>query len=309
MTHRKIIRPDVADEGQPPAGAAALDQVGMSGIEIPILWQSQTREYVLVGKANAYVSLDNRAAKGIHMSRLFLSLQTRLEQSSLSLDVVNSVLGDFLESHQALSDRAFLEIEFEYPWRRRALVSEYAGWRGYTVRIKGQRSRSQNDFQAFEVGFRVTYSSTCPCSAALARQLIQENFQQHFGDVQKVDRDAVLTWLGTPTGINATPHGQRSYADIDLRFRKPTKIDIEGWIDGVERALGTPVQTAVKREDEQEFAKLNGQNLMFAEDAARKVATYFDNLQFPNLDGYRVRTAHIESLHPHDAVAVASHNW
>ena len=37
----------------------------------------------------------------------------------------------------------------------------------------------------------------------------------------------------------------------------------------MEAALGTPVQTAVKREDEQAFARLNGRNLMFCEDAPR----------------------------------------
>ena len=40
----------------------------------------------------------------------------------------------------------------------------------------------------------------------------------------------------------------------------------------MEAALGTPVQTAVKREDEQAFARLNAANLMFCEDAARRVA-------------------------------------
>ena len=34
-------------------------------------------------------------------------------------------------------------------------------------------------------------------------------------------------------------------------------------IDEIERSLGTPVQMVVKREDEQEFAKLNAENLMF----------------------------------------------
>ena len=43
-------------------------------------------------------------------------------------------------------------------------------------------------------------------------------------------------------------------------------------IDLAEGALKTPVQSAVKREDEQAFARLNGRNLMFCEDAARRIA-------------------------------------
>jgi GTP cyclohydrolase I len=64
------------------------------------------------------------------------------------------------------------------------------------------------------------------------------------------------------------------------------------------------VQTAVKREDEQAFALANGGNLMFCEDAARRVQKTLDAL--PGVGDFHVRIAHHESLHPHDAVAFAS---
>ncbi len=73
-------------------------------------------------------------------------------------------------------------------------------------------------------------------------------------------------------------------------------------IDRVEDALGTPVQTAVKRADEQAFARLNGQNLMYVEDAARKIQQSLGNA-FPQSS---VSVRHVESLHPHDAVASSS---
>ena len=38
-------------------------------------------------------------------------------------------------------------------------------------------------------------------------------------------------------------------------------------VDAVEETLATLVRTAVKHEDEQEFARLNAANLMFCEDA------------------------------------------
>ena len=68
--------------------------------------------------------------------------------------------------------------------------------------------------------------------------------------------------------------------------------------------MGTPVQTAVKREDEQAFAKLNAENLMFCEDAARRVAaTLADDAR---VQRFEVSVSHFESLHPHDAVAQVS---
>jgi len=60
------------------------------------------------------------------------------------------------------------------------------------------------------------------------------------------------------------------------------------------------VQTAVKRADEQAFAALNGQNLMFVEDAARRIEAALGEYTRPS-----VHVRHLESLHPHDAVAWA----
>ena len=59
---------------------------------------------------------------------------------------------------------------------------------------------------------------------------------------------------------------------------------------------------AVKREDEQEFALRNGQNLMFCEDAARRIARALN--QAPAVVDYVAEVSHLESLHPHDAVAL-----
>ena len=81
-----------------------------------------------------------------------------------------------------------------------------------------------------------------------------------------------------------------------------TEFPITALIDAVEDCLKTPVQTAVKREDEQEFARLNGQNLMFIEDAGRRLKQALRDNE--NLTDFWVRVEHHESLHAHDAVGV-----
>ena len=83
-----------------------------------------------------------------------------------------------------------------------------------------------------------------------------------------------------------------------------TKIPLDKYISLVENTLKTVVQAAVKREDEQEFARLNGQNLLFCEDAARRIKHALQQDQ--DLDGFWLRVHHHESLHPHDATAEAS---
>jgi GTP cyclohydrolase I len=155
----------------------------------------------------------------------------------------------------------------------------------------------------------VAYSSTCPCSAALARQLVQERFRRDFSGRDVVTQEAVDAWLGLEASIVATPHAQRSYAVLEVELDPTAALAGRGpWftdlIDLVEAALKTPVQAAVKREDEQEFARLNGTNLMFCEDAGRRLKAGLD--RDVRLTDWRVEAVHVESLHPHNAVAVVT---
>jgi len=81
------------------------------------------------------------------------------------------------------------------------------------------------------------------------------------------------------------------------------ELPVAALIDRIEAALGTPVQTAVKREDEQAFARLNAENLMFCEDAARRIQAALDSDE--RVHDFWIRASHFESLHPHDAIAFA----
>jgi GTP cyclohydrolase I len=112
----------------------------------------------------------------------------------------------------------------------------------------------------------------------------------------------VRDWLASERGLAATPHAQRSRAEIRVHL-KPAfdELPVTALIDAVEAALATPVQTAVKREDEQAFAELNAANLMFCEDAARRVAAALS--ADPRIARFEATVSHLESLHAHDAVA------
>jgi GTP cyclohydrolase I len=210
------------------------------------------------------------------------------------------MLASLLESHRGLSSRAFVQFEFDYYLRRQALVSEFSGWNSYPVTIKGTLMDGE---MHLELGIGVFYSSTCPCSAALARQLIQNQFESDFGRQSKVNYAEVKAWLGTEEGIVATPHSQRSVARLLVKLEDGLEdFPITDLINRVEGTLKTPVQTAVKREDEQEFARLNGQNLMFIEDSGRKLKALLAH--DPRLKDFWVRVEHHESLHAHDAVGI-----
>jgi len=294
------IMPDIACEARP-AAAGQLAWVGMGEIDAPVrLPGSDGGIASTPARINAFVNLHRPEVRGIHMSRLYLHVDRHLAAEPISPAALRRLLRDFLDSHAELSDRAMVELRFDHLVRRKALVSDNTGWKSYPVGLRATLER--NTFE-LEMDVRITYSSTCPCSAALARQLIQEQFRRDFPGGE-VSAEAVLRWLGTEQGILATPHSQRSHADVRVRLApQVADFPIIGLVDLIEAALKTPVQTAVKREDEQAFARLNGQNLMFCEDAARRMQQAL-NADERILD-FRVRASHFESLHPHDAVAVA----
>lgn len=294
------IMPDVASSAKAQIGGT-LDWVGMSNIELPLTIRADDGQPRAVSaKVEAFVNLPNPQAKGIHMSRLYLALDQMSLAGELNLNSLKSLLDDFISSHEALSDRARVKISFDYHLRRSSLLSDNSGWRSYPVTLVGSLNQGK---LSMEMNVDVSYSSTCPCSAALARQLIQDAFNTQFGQEQSLTPEQVQQWLGTTQGVVATPHSQRSIAEVWVKLDPDMEeLPIVSLVDRIESALQTPVQAAVKREDEQEFARLNGQNLMFVEDAARRLKLALnDDTQI--LD-FWLRVNHLESLHAHDAVSV-----
>ena len=256
-----LTLPDVASQNT--LQALPLNWVGMCGIALPVFINGQKN----TATADAGVSLDDGEARGIHMSRLYLALEV-LDSQPLNPPLLKEILQQFLDSHDDLSICAYLRLHTQVMLKRPALVSPLSGWKSYPVCIDASL---KNGMFHVELNVEVNYSSTCPCSAALARQLIQQQFIGDFANRALLHAD-VLSWLGSSEGIVATPHSQRSTAHLKVALNVDTEeLPINLMIDTAESALGTAVQTAVKRADEQAFALANGQNLMFCEDAARRL--------------------------------------
>ena len=294
--------PDIAHEVQPDV-VGTLDWVGMNDIEVPVRIEDDRGNTIQsTAIVTAYVNLVNPEEKGIHMSRLYLHLDQAFRDRTLSPATLRQILRSFLDSHDGLSNRALVRVDFDYVVRRPALASDNEGWRRYPVSMIGIMEDQEFNL---EMGLEVLYSSTCPCSAALARQLIQEQFEKDSQSGAALDFEAVKDWLGSEQGIVATPHSQRSAAELRVRLKPSFQLfPIVELIDLVEGALKTPVQSTVKREDEQAFALLNGQNLMFCEDSGRRIKSALDSDE--RILDFWARCTHYESLHPHNAVSVVT---
>lgn len=295
------LLPDVA--GDAAAAARALDWVGMHGIALPLrLRGADGAEMQVPAAVDVFVDLRDPGARGIHMSRLYLELQRTLAGETLAPARLRRVLQACVDSQGALSASARLVLRHDLMLERRALASKHAGWKRYPIELE---AALVDGHLALTLGFSVEYSSTCPASAALSRQLNAERFAEDFAAAHPLSTQVVRDWLASPRGLAATPHAQRSRADVRVVLQPAfDELPMAEWIDRIEAALGTPVQTAVKREDEQAFARLNAEHLMFCEDAARRVAgALADDARVLR---YEARVSHFESLHPHDAVAQVS---
>ncbi|QCW25833.1 GTP cyclohydrolase I FolE2 [Lysobacter enzymogenes] len=289
--------PDVAFDAA--AAARPLDWVGMSHIALPLRIAGADGAVIQVpASVDVAVNLRDANARGIHMSRMYLHLQNAFASESVTPAGLRRVLQSLIEGQGGISSAARLVLRYEQLLLRPALASANAGWKRYPVEID---ARLVDGHLQLGLRFAVEYSSTCPASAALSRQLNAERFVADFAAAHPLSTAVVGEWLASERGLAAT-HAQRSRADVRVELRPAfDELPLTALIDALEAALATPVQTAVKREDEQAFARLNAENLMFCEDAARRVAAALS--ADPRIERFDAEVAHFESLHAHDAVA------
>jgi GTP cyclohydrolase IB len=289
--------PDVA-AGPHLGSPLPLEWVGMQGIALPLRLEEGGQVQQVHAWADVQVDLPDPHIKGIHMSRLYLLLDAFAAAQPNDASALAAVLRRMVDSHADCgSTQARMALAFPVLRRQPALLTAgLSGWKSYPVRL--QASCSPQGF-SLSLTVEIGYSSTCPCSAALSRQLLAEAFAAQFAS-GSVDATAARAWLREHASL-ATPHSQRSTATVTVALTEKAELDLFPLIDLVEAALATPLQTAVKRADEQAFARLNGANLMYVEDAARRVQAAL----VPHYAQARVTVRHMESLHPHDAVAQA----
>lgn len=272
----------------------ALDWVGMQRI------QSSLRHHENLIPCDLSLGVDLKEGhRGIHMSRLYSLMMEYFLQQELTTQSLDQLLTHAISSQEGISTHASLTLNYKLPVKTQALKSGKSGFRNYEVSVSALKSSGE----ALKVWlkFAVIYSSTCPQSAALSVETFNA---QSSSSVGLIDR------------LPATPHAQRSVMDCELVLQGNDHFDVndlmKSFIQIVENTLKTPVQTAVKKADEMAFAVLNSENLMFCEDAVRKVDSDFKariKHQPVELCGYRIKTRHEESLHPHDAVSQKSFNF
>jgi GTP cyclohydrolase I len=108
--------------------------------------------------------------------------------------------------------------------------------------------------------------------------------------------------------MNGYPHAQRAFAEIIVKVIdttidvSPPLVWLEDIIDAVECSVKTGVYPLLRRVDEQEVARIAGENPMFVEDSIRRIAVGLTKMG--SLYDWIIKCTHQESIHMSDAIAV-----
>jgi GTP cyclohydrolase I len=248
-------------------------QVGISNFRIPLRFMTARGEpLTLEASVTGTVSL-SADKKGINMSRI-MRVFYEFKDRVFTPELLEEILLAYKE--RIGSSRARLKLGFSYPIIKKSLRSEMEGYQYYECAYEGEI----DDLGRFRkiVHFDFVYSSACPCASDLS---------EHARETR---------------GQYAIAHSQRSKARLNVEVRKGKTLTIEDLQAMCDKALLTETQVMVRREDEQAFSELNGDQTKFVEDAARLLYEAVD--ADTRIFDFQVACAHLESLHNHDAVAV-----
>lgn len=290
-----------------PGKKVALQKVGIAPVDLPIkVLRRDGSEQILQSKVSLYCSLDDPNAKGLNLSRLYILMHDTIKDH-LTIDGIKQTLEEM--AYKQGAKNAYCKLRFTYPWMQKALrtrkplkgefdahevlddgtkisLEKMEGHIAYECVLEGRYHADQENKFQFFLTTNYVYSSTCPCSFELAHNATER-------------REAA-----------ANAHSQRSIMTTTVEFDVDNIVWIEDLIDLHRQYIPTEVQIVVKRRDEQAFAELNGSNLLFSEDAVRLMYGALDEwYDEGKIFDFVISTAHQESLHPWDAIAVVwKHN-
>ena len=267
-------------------------QVGVENVEVPFKLESKYGGFhETIANVALRTSLDANA-KGISMSRLLLTLKPYLDlplKSRLIKEILEKLIENVGPSETPGGSAAYMTFDFRMPIVRKSVISDNEFPLYYKCRFEGQVydvqitetdkvTKRREWYYRFFQGATIQYASYCPCSAELCSVLDSKGF----------------------------PHNQRSFADVmvETNTYEDKYIWLEDIIEAVEGVIPTLPYPVIKRVDEQEIARIAGENPMFVEDAIRSISKSL--MDMDGIVDWIVKCSHEESIHTSEAIAV---NW
>lgn len=248
-----------------------INQVGVENVKVPFTLESKYGGFrQMVANVSIRTNLDKNT-KGISMSRLLRTLKDYLDLP-LKRKLIYHILEEL--AFATGTSESYMSFEFLMPIIRKSIITDNEFPIYHQCRFEGHLSEGTKKF--FQ-GVVIQYASYCPCSAELSKDLINK-------------------------GSMGFPHAQRSFAHILVECSEDNYIWLEDLIEATEAAIKTIPYPIIKREDEQQIAKIAAENPIFVEDAIRSISSSIDSIQ--GVKDYIIKCIHEESIHTSEAIAV-----
>lgn len=262
-----------------------IAQVGVENIQVPFLLELKNGGMKqMVANVSLRTNLD-ADTKGISMSRLILTLKKYIEVP-LKQVLIYEILKDLAK--EIGSRESYMKFDFLLPVVRKSVLTDNEFPIYHKCLFEGQMTTTQTGVQDEKVsqysfrffqGIIAQYTSYCPCSATLSKDLMSK-------------------------GSMGFPHAQRSFAHILIQGDPNHYIWLEDILEMVESTITTLPYPIIKRIDEQEIARIAAENPIFVEDAIRAISEGLDEME--GVIDWHVFCRHEESIHTSEAIAV---NW
>jgi GTP cyclohydrolase I len=247
-----------------------LEQVGISHLKYPIrFFDTPDEQQTTIAEISMSVGLPHHI-KGTHMSR-FVEV---LEQQKNKIGVHH--LSELLNKLKDVLDAETSTVAFEFPFflQKPAPVSGNVALMDYQCKLEGI---STPDGWMYGITLTVPVASLCPCSKEIS------DYGAHN------QRGEVLIGVKPLASSNGSPQA----------------ISVKSLINAAEQAASSPLYPLLKRTDERHVTMQAYDKPAFVEDITRDVAL---NLKaFPEIGQCSVQVTNFESIHNHNAFAVA--NW
>lgn len=249
-----------------------IQQVGVENVEVPLMLQSRNGKYKhMIANVSIRVGLESNV-KGISMSRCLRTLINYLDLP-LKHELIQIILRDLGKNLE--SQNVYMRFDFKLPVQKKSIKTDNEFPLFYNCRFEGQYLKD-SEFRFFQ-GVKVQYASYCPCSKELSMHLNKQ-------------------------GKGASPHAQRSFANVLVEGSQNGGLWLEDIIDIVENAVKIVPYPIIKREDEMTIAGYAWENPMFVEDAIRAIASGLNEEE--RIKDWVVKCVHEESIHTSEAVAM-----
>ena len=247
-----------------------INQIGVDNVKVPFLLDSlYGMRQNLIAKVTMTTDLQDNV-KGISMSMLLRTLIKYLDRP-LKHGIIKEILQKFKTAVETDSEHSEIKFEFDLPMYRKSPKSNIVFPQFYPCAFAGKLDH--DEFRFFQK-VRVQYASYCPCSASLC---------EHLGQ--------------------GFPHAQRSFCDLLVEVKEGNVIWLETLIDLIETAVSNKVYPILRRIDEQEVARIAGENPQFVEDSIRRICNALNQQEL--IHDWIVKCSHEESLHQNNAIAIS----